>query len=73
MLKYSVISREGKVARYYYYPEGRLDAPGVLEIVGNTKSGKVIEESKADFNKRYAFQGIRGIDVSKDKGTVAWY
>ncbi len=73
MLKYSLISRDGDVFKYYYYPEGKLDAPGILEVFGNTKSGRVIKESEADIKNRYAFHGIRGIDVSKDKGTVAWY
>lgn len=72
MLKYKLLEKIGGELVYAYYPAGNENAPGKVAISGNGQ-GRVIEESEEDFGKRYAYHAIYGIDLTKEKGTVAWY
>ena len=72
MLRYEFIRKVDKGYEYNYFPEGNKNAPGVVFIESKGK-GHIIEESSEDFGERYAFHAIRGIDLSKNSGIVAWY
>lgn len=72
MLKYRFLNNINGESVYAYYPEGNENAPGKVAILGN-KQGRVIEESKDDFSKYYAYHAIYGIDTTRETGTVAWY
>ena len=73
MLKYKMKSQNDNIFKFFYYPNGNFDAPGEIEVVGNSKSGRVIEQSPEDYGNYYAFHAIHGIDTSTCRGTVAWY
>ena len=72
MLKYKLIEKTENEFIYVYYPEGNEDAPGIIAISGH-KKGRIVEESKDDIGKIYAFHAIYGLDVTRDSGIVAWY
>lgn len=72
MLIYKMLHKKDGESVYAYYPEGNENAPGKVAITG-IKQGRVIEESKEDFGKYYAYHAIYGIAPDKEKGTVAWY
>lgn len=72
MLTYKLLNKIDGELVYAYYPDGKEDAPGKVAISGNGR-GRIIEESKEDFGKRYAYHAIYGIDTTKETGTVAWY
>ena len=72
MLTYKFLNKiEGEFV-FAYYPNGNQNEPGKIAI-SNDGKGRIIEESKADFGKRYAYHAIRGIDTTTESGTVAWY
>ena len=72
MLTYKFLNKIDGEFVFAYYPNGNQNAPGKVAISSNGK-GQVIEESKEDFGKRYAYHAIRGIDTTQESGTVAWY
>lgn len=72
MLTYSFLFEQNDELVFAYYPEGDISMPGKVAITSGG-DGRVIEDSKADFGKRYAYHAINGIDISKKSGTVAWY
>ena len=72
MLTYKFLYKDSGEYVFAYYPDGKENTPGKVAILGN-KQGRVIEESAEDFGKRYAFHAISGIDITKEKGTIAWY
>ena len=73
MLRYVFKEMDGEWLVYYYYPEGILEAPGLVRV-NRFKEGTIVSPSVKDFGGNlYAHHAIRGIDVTKEKGTVAWY
>ena len=72
MLTYKFLNKIENEMVFAYYPNGDENAPGKVAI-SNNGLGRVVEESREDFGKRYAYHAIHGIDISKEKGTVAWY
>ena len=72
MLTYKLLNKIDGELVFAYYPEGNENAPGKVAISVNGQ-GHVIEESKDDFGKRYAYHAVYGIDPTKETGTVAWY
>ena len=72
MLKYKRISSLEGTIRYEYYPEGDVTKPGIVEFKQGTQP-KLVKESENDVKRYYAMHALRGIDISKKSGTVAWY
>ena len=72
MLTYKRVSNTNGIMRYEYYPDGDASAPGIVEIVANGIP-KVIRESAKDFKMYYAYHAMYHIDITREKGTVAWY
>lgn len=72
MLKYKRVSSPKGTIRYEYYPEGDLTKPGIIEFQEGDKP-KIVKESENDVKGYYAVHAIRGIDIGKENGTVAWY
>lgn len=72
MLTYKFLHKKENEAVFAYYPNGNEKAPGKIAFSEQGK-GRILEESKEDFGKRYAYHAIRKIDPSKQQGTVAWY
>ena len=72
MLKYKRVSSPRGVVRYEYYPEGDVTKPGIIEFHEGTQP-ELIKESENDVKGYYAVHALRGIDVRKESGTVAWY
>ena len=71
MLKYEIVSRENGKHIYKYYPDG-IGRPGVIAICDNGNC-EIIEDSPDDLNGIYRGHAFGGIDITKNKGTVAWY
>ena len=69
MLTYKLVFKDNNVLRYAYYPEGKGDA-GIIEFING--QGRIIKESADDFEGFYASHAFY-IDLSKEKGTIAWY
>ena len=72
MVQYEFIREVDSGREYRYFPEGNREAPGIIYLEANG-DGRVIEVSKEDIGKLYAFHAIRSIDLSKKSGTIAWY
>lgn len=72
MLTYEYLNKIDGELVFAYYPNGNKDAPGKVAITSNG-NGRVVEESKEDFGKRYAYHAIKGINMNQKSGTVAWY
>ena len=72
MLTYKFLYKTENKFVFAYFPNGNEDAPGKIAITSNG-DGRVLEESKDDFGKRYAYHAIKGIDTNQKTGTVAWY
>ncbi len=72
MLTYILLEINGDEYIYIYYPNGNKDAPGKVSLSKNGDK-RIIEESVQDFGKRYAYHALKGIDLSKKSGTIAWY
>ena len=74
MLKYEFQYESNGELVFAYYPEGDTCAPGLVAITpGEEGKGRLIEASKADRHLRYAMHAIKGIDLSRKSGIVAWY
>ena len=69
MLTYKLIYKDGKYARYEYYPEGTGKA-GVVEYIDG--AGHIIKESEDDFDGFYSSHALK-IDLETESGTIAWY
>lgn len=70
MLKYKLLeAREGSFL-YEYYPEGKMDSPGIVSI---GKDRCVIKKSPEDEHSYYANMALFNIEVGNSTGTVAWY
>lgn len=63
--------KENGMMRYEYYPDGDLNAPGVVEFNPNEKP-KIIKDSDIDVKRYYAIHAMNNIDTTKESGTVAW-
>lgn len=72
MLIYEFLEMQGDEYIYCYYPDGDKSMPGRVGIKADG-SKRIIEESKNDFGKHYAHHAMKGIDITKEKGTIAWY
>ena len=72
MLRYEYLNNTDNGKVYAYYPEGKQESAGKV-LIESEGVGHVLVESKNDFKKMYAFHAIRGIDIEKERGTVAWY
>ena len=72
MLKYKRVSSPKGTVRYEYYPEGETEKPGIIEFKEGANP-KIVQESENDVKGYYAVHAIRGIDINKERGTVAWY
>lgn len=53
MLKYALISINESLVRYFYYPEGKVDYPGIVEFNRLTGDFSVVEESDMDYKNYY--------------------
>ena len=72
MLKYRLESYDEGVRIYFYYPEGKMSVPGKVAIYDNGDK-KILQSSKVDMKKIYAYHALSGIDTARNSGTVAWY
>lgn len=72
MLTYKFLQEKENEAVFAYYPNGNENAPGKIAFSIQGK-GRILEESKEDFGKLYAYHAMRNIDINKKQGTVAWY
>lgn len=72
MLTYEFLEKHDDEYVYCYYPEGDKVTPGKIGIKADG-SKRIIEESENDFGKRYAHHAMKGIDITKKNGTIAWY
>ena len=72
MLTYKRIFNKNGVMRYEYYPNGDEAASGIVEFV-NGESPKLIKESEVDFKRMFASHAMYHIDVTRERGTIAWY
>ena len=72
MLKYKRVSSSKGTFRYEYYPEGDITKPGIVEFQEGARP-KLLKESEKDVKGYYAVHALRGIDVDKESGTVAWH
>ena len=72
MLTYKRIYMDDEVMRYAYYPDGNLEAEGIVEFYKDG-SAKMIKKSPEDefymFYGRHMFQ----VDLTTESGTIAWY
>ena len=71
MLEYKRILDENGLMRYEYYPNGDVNASGVVEFK-NGEPVRVVQESSLDVKMYYAIHALHGIDTTKEYGTVAW-
>lgn len=71
MILYYLVSENGQKRIYDYYPEGESD-PGRIAFLSNGGI-EIIKDSSCDVKGYYRMHACQGIDISKEKGTVAWY
>lgn len=72
MLTFEFLTKESNEYIFAYYPEGDEEFPGKIGI-NNRNERRIIKESDKDIGKRYAYHAMKGIDISKKNGTIAWY
>lgn len=72
LLIYKFVEETKDGILYLYYPEGKQSAPGKVCLIKKGE-GAIVEESREDFGGYYAYHAIRGIELTKKTGTIAWY
>lgn len=72
MITFKRIREESDSFIYEYYPNGNLDAPGIVKLYHNGDA-EMMQESKEDFKLFYGTHALWNIDKTKTTGTVAWY
>ena len=71
MLTYKRIYMDDEVMRYAFYPDGNLDAEGIVEFKKG-EGAKILKHSPEDFKMRYGLHAFH-IDLTTESGTIAWY
>lgn len=78
MLKYELISITESLVRYFYYPGGKKDHPGIVELNRFTEELSVVEPSDMDYENHYGnhmYQCLIEQNKSgnfRESGMVAW-
>ena len=71
MLTYKRIYMDDEVMRYAFYPNGNLEAEGIVEFYKDG-SRKMVKKSPEDFQMLYGIHAFH-IDLTTESGTIAWY
>lgn len=73
VLKYILEKIEGTKYYYLYFPEGNMNAAGMVVIDYDNDVRAVITQSDDDYNHVYAIHAMHGVSKGQEKGTIAWY
>lgn len=70
MLKYKLLETRDDSYLYEYYPEGNMNASGIVSVGDDTHVVKISPEDKYGY---YANMALQNIVKGNGSGTVAWY
>lgn len=79
MVRIKLVILSDEYAEYEYYPEGNMEAPGIVRLNRKDNQRVFVQESAEDYGRLYAAHALRRIEDYaqksdfKETDMVAWY